>query len=166
MPVKYICIENRDFVIYKFYQIRCFPISLVTERKVWRYPIPFEANSKLQAAFFNLSKTVYEKLKCALKFRPSLATSPYRASILAGLLGYIPYTHIAAVCMFELVVLFLLTICGDPYEYITYELVPASPAVFCMSCSSNLDSFCYGRQMSLFWCNCRLASPAVLLASK
>ena len=39
---------------------------------------------------------------------PSLATSPYHSSLLAGLLGYIPYPHIAAVCMFELVVLLLL----------------------------------------------------------
>ena len=39
---------------------------------------------------------------------PSLATSPYRSSPLAGLLGYITYPHIAAVCMFELVVLLLL----------------------------------------------------------
>ena len=36
---------------------------------------------------------------------PSLATSPYRSSPLAGLQGYIPYPHIAAECMFELVVL-------------------------------------------------------------
>ena len=39
---------------------------------------------------------------------PSLATSPYRSSLLAGLQGYIPYPHIATVCMFKLVVLFLL----------------------------------------------------------
>ena len=39
---------------------------------------------------------------------PSLATSPYHSSPLAGLQGYIPYPHIAAVCMFELVVLLLL----------------------------------------------------------
>ena len=38
---------------------------------------------------------------------PSLATSPNRSSPLAGLLGYIPYPHIAAGCMFELVVLLL-----------------------------------------------------------
>ena len=37
----------------------------------------------------------------------SLATSPYRSSPLASLQGYIPYPHIAAVCMFELVVLLL-----------------------------------------------------------
>ena len=34
-----------------------------------------------------------------------------------------------------------------PYEYITYELVPASPAVSCMSGSSNLESFRGGRQV-------------------
>ena len=37
-----------------------------------------------------------------------VATFPYRLSPLAGLQGYIPYPHIAAVCMFELVVLLLL----------------------------------------------------------
>ena len=39
---------------------------------------------------------------------PSLATSLYRSSPPAGLQGYVPYPHIAAVCMFELVVLLLL----------------------------------------------------------
>ena len=39
---------------------------------------------------------------------PSLATSPYRSSLLEGLQSYIPYPHITAVCMFELVVLLLL----------------------------------------------------------
>ena len=39
--------------------------------------------------------------------RPSLTTSPFRSSPLAGLQGYIPYPHIAAGCMFELVVLLL-----------------------------------------------------------
>ena len=39
---------------------------------------------------------------------PSLATSPYRSSPLAGLQGYIPYPLTAAVCMFELAVLLLL----------------------------------------------------------
>ena len=37
----------------------------------------------------------------------SLATFPYHSSPLAGLQGYIPYPHIAAECMFELVVLLL-----------------------------------------------------------
>ena len=39
---------------------------------------------------------------------PSLANSPYHSSLLAGLQGYIPYPHIAAVCMFEQVVLLLI----------------------------------------------------------
>ena len=39
----------------------------------------------------------------------SLATSPYHSSPLAGLLGYIPYPHRAVVCIFELVVLLLLS---------------------------------------------------------
>ena len=39
---------------------------------------------------------------------PSLATSPYYSSPLAGLQGYILCPHIAAVCKFELVFLLLL----------------------------------------------------------
>ena len=39
---------------------------------------------------------------------PSLSTSPYHSSPLAGLQGYILCPHIAAVCKFELVVLLLL----------------------------------------------------------
>ena len=39
---------------------------------------------------------------------PSLVTPPNHSSLLAGLQGYIPYPHIAAVCTFELVVLLLL----------------------------------------------------------
>ena len=38
---------------------------------------------------------------------PSLATSPYRSSPLAGLQSYIPYPHIAAECMFKPVILLL-----------------------------------------------------------
>ena len=41
---------------------------------------------------------------------PSLATSPYHSSPPAGLLGYIPCPHIAAVCKFGPVVLLLLII--------------------------------------------------------
>ena len=53
---------------------------------------------------------------------PSLATSPYRSSPLAGLQGYIPYPHRVALCMFELVVLLLLGhmwgSIGVQYQYI------------------------------------------------
>ncbi len=38
----------------------------------------------------------------------TLATSPYHSSLLIGHQGYIPYPHIAAVCMFELAILLLL----------------------------------------------------------
>ena len=38
---------------------------------------------------------------------PSLATPPYRSSLLADPLGYIPYLHRAAVCKFKLVILLL-----------------------------------------------------------
>ncbi len=44
---------------------------------------------------------------------------------------------------------FCLAICGGPLEYIPYELVLASPAVSCMSGSSNLDSFRDGRQVAV-----------------
>ena len=40
---------------------------------------------------------------------PSLATSPDHSSPPAGLQGYILYPHIAAVCMFKLVILLLLS---------------------------------------------------------
>ena len=40
-------------------------------------------------------------------------------------------------------------ICGGPSEYITVELVPASPAMSCVSGSSNLDSFRDGRQVAV-----------------
>ena len=41
------------------------------------------------------------------------------------------------------------SMCGGPQEYIAYELVLASPAVSCVSCSSNLYSFCDGGQVSV-----------------
>ena len=44
---------------------------------------------------------------------------------------------------------FCLAICGGPQEYITYELVLASPAVSCMSGSASLDSFRDGRQVAV-----------------
>ncbi len=47
--------------------------------------------------------------KIAAKLVSSLTTSPYCSLPPAGLQGYIPYPHIAAVCMFEL------AICGGPY---------------------------------------------------
>ena len=82
--------------------------------------------------------------------RLSLATSPYRSSPLASLQGYIPYPHIAAECMFELVVLLLP---GHMWGSIGVHHLWARPcflAVSCMSGSSNLDCFRDGRPYS--WC--------------
>ena len=64
---------------------------------------------------------------------PYFTISPYRSSLLAGLQGYISYLHRAAVCMFGLAVLLLLGHMWGPLLYITYELVPASPEISCMS---------------------------------
>ena len=91
----------------------------------------------------------------------------------------IPYPHIAAECMFVLVVLLLHGHVWGSIRVHLFEFVPASPAVSCMSGSSNLNSFRDRRQVlwgvatrtcsrlhAAFLCNCRLASsPAVLLAS-
>ena len=60
---------------------------------------------------------------------PSHLTFPYRSSPPAGLLDYIPYRHIAAVCMFELVVLLLLGHKWGSIEYIPSEHVYVPPAV-------------------------------------
>ena len=45
---------------------------------------------------------------------------------------------------------FCRAICGGPFEYITYELVPASPAVSCMSGSSLV--FVMGGRWPYSWC--------------
>ena len=64
---------------------------------------------------------------------PSLATSPCRSSPLVGLQGYIPYPHIAAVCMFELVVLLLL---GHMWGSIGVHHLWACPCFFFVYISS------------------------------
>ena len=78
---------------------------------------------------------------------PFLATFPYRSSTPAGLLDYIPYLHIEAVCMFELVVLLLL---GHKWGSIgVHHLWARLPAVSCVPGSSNLDNFHDGRQVAV-----------------
>ena len=54
-------------------------------------------------------------------------------------------------------------ICGGPQEYITYELVPASRALSCMFCPSNLDSFRDGRQVAVQLVPCWVLPPALVL---
>ena len=114
----------------------------------------------------------------------SLATSPYRSSPLAGLQGYIPYPHIAAECMFELVVLLLP---GHMWGFHRSTSLMSSSLLLqqCPACMARLTwiVFVVGDRWPYSWCfvgccrqdsfnialniNCRLASsPAVLLASK
>ena len=45
---------------------------------------------------------------------------------------------------------------------VIYELVPASPAVSCMSGSSNLDSFHDGRQVAVLLVSCGVLSPGLV----
>ena len=45
--------------------------------------------------------------------RPSLAIPPYRPLFTAGLQGYIPYRHRAAVCKFELTLPLLVHVTGS-----------------------------------------------------
>ena len=74
---------------------------------------------------------------------PSLTTSPYRLLPLVGLQGHVPYPHISAECMFELVVLLLP---GHMWGSIgVYHLW----ARLCFSGSSNLDSHRDRRQVAV-----------------
>ena len=51
---------------------------------------------------------------------------------------------------------------GGPQEYITYEFVPASLAVSCMSGSSNLNSFCDRRQVAVQLVSCGVLPPGLV----
>ena len=109
---------------------------------------------------------------------PSLATSPYCSSLLAGPQGYILYPHIAAVCKFELVVLFCLTIWGVHRSTSLMSsslLLQQCPA--CLVCLALTVFVMGGRTVGALWdvafrtcskllaaflCSCRLAfSPAI-----
>ena len=85
---------------------------------------------------------------------PSPATSPYCSSPLAGLQGYIPYLHIAAVCMFELVNLILLghmwgSICGGTSLMSSSLLLQQCPA--CLVCLAWIV-FMMGGRWPYNWC--------------
>ena len=68
-----------------------------------------------------------------------------KPAIYISLQDYIPYLQKLLYVCSSWSFCFCSAICGGPYEYITYELVSASPAVSCMFGSSNLDSFRDGR---------------------
>ena len=92
----------------------------------------------------------------------SLATSPYHSSPLAGLQGYIPNPQIAAVCMFELGILLLLGYMWGSIGVLYLWARPASPAVSCMSGSSNLDIFRDGRQVAVWLVSCGVLPPGLV----
>ena len=52
--------------------------------------------------------------------------------------------------------------CGGPYEYISYEFLPASPAVSYMSGSSNLNSIRDRRQVAVQLVSCGVLSPGLV----
>ena len=101
-------------------------------------------------------------------FFNSLATHPYRPSLLARSPGYILYWYRGASWSSN----FCSSMWRGLQEYITYEFVLTSPAVSCMSGSSGLDSFVMGGrwvhsrcfasrtcsiQLTAFLYNCRQA---------
>ena len=57
---------------------------------------------------------------------------------------------------------FCSAICGGPQEYITYEIVLASPAVCCMSGASKLDSIRDGRQVAVQLVPCGVLPPGLV----
>ena len=52
--------------------------------------------------------------------------------------------------------------CGGPQEYITYEFVPASPAVSCVYGSSSLNSFRDRRQVAVQLVSCGVLPPGLV----
>ena len=52
--------------------------------------------------------------------------------------------------------------CGDPQEYISYEFVPASPAMSCMSGSPNLNSFRDRGQVAVQLVSCGVLLPGLV----
>ena len=91
-------------------------------------------------SFFSLYKIVNIHDHVALSARISLTLS---------LSPPLPNVHclrevFKATSHIELVVLPLLGHVTGPQEYITYELVPTSPAMPCMSASSNSNGFVMG----------------------
>ena len=57
---------------------------------------------------------------------------------------------------------FCSAMCGGPIEYITYEFFPTSPAMSCMSGSSNLSSFRDRRQVAIQLVYCGVLPPGLV----
>ena len=78
----------------------------------------------------------------------SLVTSPNHSSPLASLQGYILYPHIAAVCMFELVILILLG--QRSISFISSSLLPQQ-CLTCLVCLAWIV-FVIGGRWPYRWC--------------
>ena len=83
----------------------------------------------------------------------SLSTSPYHSSPLAGLQGYIPYHHIAAVCMFKLVALLLIGHMRGVYRSTSLTISPLLLQQ-CPACLVHLAciAFVIGGRWPYSWC--------------
>ena len=112
----------KDFNTHKIYPFR-FRLTKTATFREWIFTFYLKIFTLLLILYFlkrklfcnfcsskNLSINFIIIMSCREHGYPcsSLTTFPYRSSPLAGLQGYIPYPHIATVCMFELVVLLLL----------------------------------------------------------
>ena len=108
----------RNFVVGHEWFFNCCAMELVSERCIVNLldrlvevkSTYISLFSEIQSPKVHLNWYIIFIRSCRLHGypRPSLATSTYRSSPPAGLQSYIPYPHIAVVCMFELVVLLLL----------------------------------------------------------
>ena len=103
------CQPVQDYSMYIYIYIFCFLNAFCTV--IWYQVFLSNTNNLCTVVWFQVfpSNTnhhhhVVPLARISLTLSP---TSPHRSSPLAGLQGYIPYPHIAAVCMFELVILLL-----------------------------------------------------------
>ena len=83
---------------------------------------------------------------------PSLATSPYCSSLLAGPQGYMPYPHRATVCRFVLVSLLLL---GHEGVHRRTSLMSSSPLLQqCPACLVRLTLIVFVMRGRWLYCCC------------
>ena len=96
-PKGFLVNDANRYLVVRLRQLRSHYFIAITHRSiVWcgstRYALISSSSSSCRAGSTDIPDPL----------------SAYHSSLLASLQGYIPYPHIAAVCMFELVVLLLL----------------------------------------------------------
>ena len=94
------------------------------------YPCQYEWSNLF---LFTLYHHHHHQVMLSARISLTLSRHPSLSPIFftAGLQGYIPYRHRASVCRFKLVKGSAMW--RGPQKYITYEFVPTSPAMSCMS---------------------------------